>query len=142
MDPGVPLTKGGYNDGIKRIHQNQAKLAVNSYTPALWTSTDTTPVPIIDPKEKTLPRTARCVLAQLRSGYSKILGSFKSKVDETADDRCPECGGTPHDVLHLFNCPRMPAPPGLGVESLWTDPVGVAEFLKLTGDNNSSQGNP
>ena len=77
-----------------------------------------------------LPRKTRCVLAQLRSGYSTFLNSYCSRIDPTIADLCPVCSLGPHDTQHLFMCPKKPAP--VGVESLWLDPVSAAQFLGLS----------
>ena len=45
-------------------------------------------------------------LAQLRSGYCRLLGAYKRRIKKDANlDVCAECGTTPHDVKHLFVCP-------------------------------------
>ena len=69
------------------------------------------------------------MLSQLRSGYSRKLNSYKHRIDQNINDKCPECNGTPHDSKHLFNCPSNPT--DLQVVDLWTKPVLAANFLKL-----------
>ena len=133
VDLRVPFDRGKYKDGLRKIHQQEARRSIDNNRPALLVSLDPNNSLAVDSSEKQLPRTARSTLAQLRSGYSKFLGSYKSRVDPTASDQCPDCEGTPHDVHHLFRCPNNPAPPDLGVASLWTNPLGVAEFLQLGG---------
>ena len=69
---------------------------------------DGLPHPIND-SEKDLTRMERATLAQLRSGYCKLLGSYKSRIRKDASlDVCSDCGKTPHDVKHLFACPAHP----------------------------------
>ena len=65
---------------------------------------DCLPYPIND-SEKDPTRKERAILAQLRSGYCKLLGFYKSgiKKDDSLDV-CAGCGKTPHDVKHLFAC--------------------------------------
>ena len=66
---------------------------------------DDLPHPIND-AEKDLTRKERATLAQLRSGYCKLLGSYKSRIKKVASlNACADCGHTPHDVKHLFACP-------------------------------------
>ena len=66
---------------------------------------DDLPHPIND-SERYLTRKERATLAQLRSGYCKLLGSYKSRIKKDASlDVCADCGKTPHDVKHLFACP-------------------------------------
>ena len=62
--------------------------------------------PAINISEKELTRKERTTLAQLRSGHCRLLGSYKSKLSKDVSlDVCADCGKTPHDVKHLFNCP-------------------------------------
>ena len=89
------------------------------------------PVPDIDPRETELPRSARCTLAQLRSGYSTKLRSYMSRIRRADSPSCPECNAADHTTAHLFQCPNKPPPPGLSVRSLWTDAGGAARFLGL-----------
>ena len=62
--------------------------------------------PHISSSDKDLTRKERSTLAQLRSGYSRLLGSYKRRIkkDESLNV-CADCGTTPHDVKHLFVCP-------------------------------------
>ena len=65
--------------------------------------------PPISNSEKELTRKERSTVAQLRSGYCRFLGSYKSRIKKDASlDVCAECGTTPHDVKHLFVCPAHP----------------------------------
>ena len=60
------------------------------------------PHPIND-SEKDLTRKQRANLAQLRSGYCKLLGSYKSRIKKDASlNVCADCGQTPHDIKHIF----------------------------------------
>ena len=69
---------------------------------------DGLPHPIND-SEKDLTRKERATLSQLRSGYCKLLCSYKSRIKKDASlDVCADCGKTPHDVKHLFACPAHP----------------------------------
>lgn len=85
--------------------------------------------PEVSPVEQKLPRSTRTVLAQLRSGWSKHLNIYMNRIDPTIDNKCPECGGSPHDTSHLFTCPANPTP--LTALDLWLNPIQVASFLKL-----------
>ena len=63
----------------------------------------------INDSEKYLTRKERATLAQLRSGYCKLLDSYKSRIKKDASlNVCTDCGKTPHDVKHLFACPAHP----------------------------------
>ena len=51
----------------------------------------------INNSEKDLTRKERATLAQLRSGYCKLVGSYKSRIKKDASlNVCVDCGKTPH----------------------------------------------
>ena len=79
--------------------------------------------------EKKLPRSTRVKLAQLRSGYSKLLNSYMSRIDPEVRDVCPDCQESPHDTKHLFECKKKPT--HFTIDSLWLLPVEAASFLGL-----------
>ena len=60
-------------------------------------------------------------LSQLRSGYSSMLSSYLSVVDNNIEDKCPNCHQISHTTEHLFNYPS--APTELTPKSLWTKPL-------------------
>ena len=63
---------------------------------------DDIPHPINDSK-KYPTRKERSTIAQLRSGYCRLLDSYKSIIKKDASlNVCSDCGKTPHDVKHLF----------------------------------------
>ena len=88
--------------------------------------------PDISKEEKLLPRLARAELARLRSGFSRNLNSYMSRIDPSIADTCPACNHTPHDTIHLFNCSNNPT--HLEPEDLWTNPKHSALFLELLPD--------
>ena len=90
--------------------------------------------PEIDKEEQSLSRRARSELARLRSGYSRRLMSYMSRIDEEVQDNCPLCNSTPHDTAHLFSCSANPTE--LTVTDLWTKPKKAAEFLQLDEDDD------
>ena len=68
--------------------------------------------PPISNSEKELTREECSTLAQLRSGYCRLLGFYKSRIKTDASlDVCADCGTTPHDVKHLFVCQAHPTTP-------------------------------
>ena len=81
--------------------------------------------------EKDLTRKERTTLAQLRSGHRRLLGSYKRRISKDSSlDVCADCGKTPHDVKHLFNCPAHPAT--MTPSDLWNRPVdAIREFAYL-----------
>ena len=91
---------------------------------------DGLPHPIND-SEKDLTWKERATLAQLRSGYSKLLGSYKSRIKKDSSlDICADCGKTSQDVKHLFACTTHPTT--LIPSDLWSKPVEtIREFSYL-----------
>ena len=73
----------------------------------------------INISEMELTRKERTTLAQLRSGHCRLLGSYKSRISKDVSlDVCTDCGKSPHDVEHLFNCPAHPTT--MTASDLWT----------------------
>ena len=60
----------------------------------------------INHSEKKLTRKERATLTQLRSGYCRLIGSYKCiiKMKDASLNVCADCGKTTHDVKHLFAC--------------------------------------
>ena len=81
----------------------------------------------VNSSEKTLSRSHRCTLAQLRSSYCHHLCSYLHAIGKTADDLCPECGVASHSPAHLFECRAFPT--DLTVKDLWTNPRDAAIFI-------------
>ena len=78
--------------------------------------------PPISHSEKELTRKERSTLAQLRSGYCRLLGSYKSRIKKDANlDVCA------HDVKHLFVCPAHPT--ALIPPDLWSRPTDAVREL-------------
>ena len=92
-----------------------------SRIPAIWkTST-------ISSNETSLTRFQRATLCQLRSGYCRLLNSYRHRLDPNINNCCDDCGGSPHDVPHLFNCPAHPTT--LTPLDLWTNPSSSIQHL-------------
>ena len=87
--------------------------------------------PAINISEKELTRKKRTTLAQLRSGHYRLIGSYKSRISKDVGlDVFTDCGETPHDVRHLFNCPAHPTT--MTPSDLWNRPVdAIREFIYL-----------
>ena len=82
----------------------------------------------INISEQELARKERTTLAQLRSGHCRFLGSYKSRISKDVSlDVCADCGKTPHDVKHLFNCPAHPTT--MTPSDLWNRPVDAIREL-------------
>ena len=85
--------------------------------------------PPISETEQALPRKTRRTLAQLRTGKSPLLQSYKHKIDPTNNTSplCPLCHTQPHTTNHLFTCTCINT--NLTHMDLWTNPVGAAALL-------------
>ena len=115
----------------KSVHTDTVKNTLDSYTVNRVLAINP---PEINNNEAKLSRETRTELSRLRSGFSRKLNSYMSRIDPTIEDKCPQCSSTPHDTTHLFNCPANPSQ--MNVLSLWTDPVKAANFLKLSAEND------
>ena len=84
--------------------------------------------PAINISEKELTRKERTTLAQPRSGHCRLLGSCKSRISKDVSlNVCADCGKTPDDVKHLFNCPAHPTT--MTPSDLWNRPVDAIREL-------------
>ena len=119
-------TEAEYKAAIKDLHTWAVRETLSNYP--VNKVLDMHP-PEVNNEEDYLPRKVRCQLSQLRSGYSKLLNSYNCIIDESVSDTCPKCNQTPHNTIHLFNCPNNPT--DLNTISLWTTPHRAASFLEL-----------
>ena len=62
----------------------------------------------INESEKHLTMNERFTFVQLRSGYCRFLGSYKSIIKDGRLQVCANCDKTPLDVKYLFACPAHP----------------------------------
>ena len=120
------LDRKEYKKAIIKIHTRSVRdNLLNNTSKVLGTKP-----PVISADEQSLPRLARTKLAQLRTGYSTLLNSYRSRISPEVKDSCPDCGRGPHDLHHLFNCEKNPT--DLEILDLWLKPKEVAEWLGLT----------
>ena len=106
---------------ISQIHTDTVSKTVKSHERNV--ELDGRPPPIRN-SEKDLTR----MNAQLRSGYCRLLGSYKSL------NVCAECGMTPRDVNHLFICPAHPTT--MTPSNLWSRPADAARQLSYLEASN------
>ena len=133
----IPQT--GVNDDnkktlLKTIHTDSVASVINNRSINPFINERN---PTINTDEKKLPRKSRVILAQLRSGYSTHLNSTMSIYDNNIQDLCPDCGHSPHNTPHLFECPAKPT--NLTVKSLWQQPIEAANFLGLQREENADE---
>ena len=99
-----------HTDAVNKAVKNQKKYTVR------WSSTHNQQL------RKDITRKERATFAQLRSGYCKLLGSYKSRIKKDASPYVyADCGKMPHDVKHLFAFPAHPTT--LIPSDLWSKPV-------------------
>ena len=95
-----PLSNTSYKSAISSIHQDVVRTVIESSSSKLLNGRP----PPIATAEQTLPRKTRTILAQLRTGHSRILGQYMNRIDLTARNHCHNCGHSPHNSHHLFDC--------------------------------------
>ena len=117
------VDKPEYKVAIKAIHTTTVAQTIREYNN---NKVLLHPPPGINPEEQKLSRKERSSLAQLRSGYCKLLNSYQARINGSPDV-CPRCAESPHDTHHLFDCRENPT--NLTVLDLWTRPIEVADFL-------------
>lgn len=125
--PERPISEQEYKKHLKTIHTNSVRDTINSrnVNKVLGRAP-----PEINAAEKSLPRSTRSTLSQLRSGYSIFLNTYKAKIKPDQFSKiCPDCNRSKHTTAHLFKCPTKPTQ--LNPTSLWTDPTACARFLGL-----------
>jgi len=99
----VPLADEGINDiemyfdCLRTLHTQAVTEVISNYTPNRVLGT---PPPDISPLESFLPRPIRTTLAQLRSGYCRLLKLYMARITTGVSDVCPECGVAPHSAPH------------------------------------------
>ena len=126
-----PLRNTSYMSAISCINQDVVRTVIESISSKLLNGRP----PPIATAEQTLPRKTRTILAQLRTSRSRILSQYMNKIDQTTRNHCHNCGHSPHDTHHLFDCTSKPTT--LTVESLWTAPFETANHLYLAIDETS-----
>ena len=113
------MVKNDRKATLQTLHTDAVDKAVQSHERDVVL--DGRPPPIRG-SEKDLTRKERSTLAQLRSGYCRFLGSYKSRIKKDASlNVCADCGTTPHDVKHLFVCPAHPTT--MRPSDLWSRPM-------------------
>ena len=86
---------------VQEIHTDAVNNAVKDQIKNIYMLYDL-PHPIND-SEEDLTRNERATLVQLRSGYFKLICSYKNRIKKDATlNICADCGKTPHDATHLF----------------------------------------
>ena len=118
------LPPENYKSTIQSLHTSAVATAIASQTP---NRVLLSPPPAIAEEEKSLPRSYRSTLSQLRSGFCTSLNSYRERIGRAQDPLCDHCRGGPQTTNHLFSCPVFPT--SLEVGDLWYRPGSVARFL-------------
>ena len=106
-------------DRLKALHSDTVNKAVKSHERNTVLNDRSPP---IDNSEKELTRNERTTLAQPKSGYYVLLGSYKSRIKKDASPNVgADCGMTPHDAKHLFVFPTNLTT--LPLSDLWSRPA-------------------
>ncbi|KAI5747005.1 uncharacterized protein LOC108253371 [Diaphorina citri] len=132
---GYNLSEGDHKANLRTIHLNAIDKAVENFTPNRVLNQQP---PEVSNEELRLPRKTRSTLAQLRSGWSKILNAYLHSINNEVENKCPDCQQSPHDVHHLFTCSAHPT--NLTPIDLWVHPREVAIFLQLPTDETDGAG--
>ena len=114
----LPASKDSYKKVLKSLHTEAVSATLQAYQPNRVLATQP---PEINPEEMKLSRKERTSLARLRSGFSRSLMSYMSRIDPEVLDKCPLCDIFPHNTPHLFNCRANPTE--LNITDLWTKPI-------------------
>ena len=109
---------------LKALHTDAVQGAVASFDPNPLLGSAP---PLIDKSERSLPRSQRVVLAQLRSGHCRLLESYKLRVGRATSAICPECQFQRHTTRHLFSCPAVPT--HLSISDLWNHPPSFSSLI-------------
>ena len=100
-----PLNNSGYMSAISSIHKNAVRTDMTEGSSSKVLNGRPPPIATA---EQTPPRKTITILAQLRTGHSRILSQYVNRIDPTTRNHCHNCGHSSHDALHLFDCPSMP----------------------------------
>ena len=121
-----PMMVNNYREAtLQALHTAAVVKAVQCYERNVVLDGRTPP---ISNSEEELTRKERSTLAQLRSGYCRLLGSYNSRIKKDANlDVCADCGTTPHVVKYLFVCPAHPTT--LIPSDIWSRPTDAVREL-------------
>ena len=119
------MVKNDRKATLQAFHTDAVDKAVKSHEKNVVL--DGRPPPISN-SEKDLTRKERSTLAQLRSGYCRLLCSYKSRIKKDASlNVCADCDTMLHDVNHLFVCPAHPTT--MIPSDLWSRPTDAVREL-------------
>ena len=122
------MPPGEYGSCLKSLHTDAVSKEIDDLNRMGPNKVLGVPPPLqISKSELKLLRPHRCLLSQLRSGYSSSLRSYLHGIGKVDNANCPECDVAPHDTSHLFNCASFPT--NLSAIDLWNNPVAVIRFL-------------
>ena len=83
--------------------------------------------PPISSSERDLTRKERSTIAQLKSGYCRLMSLTRSDSRRMQASTSVQTGTTPHDVKHLFVC--LAHPTTMIPSDVWSRPTGAVREL-------------
>ena len=89
-----------YNSTRNRIHTYAVRYKIRSFGPNRVLRSRP---PDIHRSEASLTRQAKCLLSQLRSGFSRALKSYTFRIGSSPDALCPECRIATHTTIRLVS---------------------------------------
>ena len=130
IDYTTNIESGTIKENIRTIHSTIVTNYIRGIEPNKLLQDKPPP---IHPSERDLPRHTRRALAQLRTNKSALLLEYLHKIDPVnhPSSACPLCNYSPHDSLHLFNCPEIST--ALGPRDMWDNPTETVEVLRRWG---------
>ena len=129
----LQLLANNKKDTLQAIHTSFVNRAIDNMTDNRVLNNRPPPISIND-EETHLSRRQWETLSQLRSGYCKLLYSYKKRLKLTDSSSCPDCGIYPQGVPYLFNCTAHPT--DLSPVNLWDKPVRTIRELSFLEPDN------
>ncbi|KAF2360279.1 Reverse transcriptase domain [Trinorchestia longiramus] len=124
LSPNGDCLPSTYRQALNTLHSSAVQQAISAAGPNRVLQLSPPP---ISEEERSLPRSTRALLSQLRSGHSRALNSYQARIGAVQDPTCPACGAAVQTTSHLFSCPNTPT--HLTPLDLWLDPLSTATFL-------------
>ncbi|KAF2346319.1 Reverse transcriptase domain [Trinorchestia longiramus] len=124
LSPNGDCLPSTYRQALNSLHSSAVQQAISAEGPNRVLQLSPPP---ISEEERSLPRSTRTLLSQLRSGHSRALNSYQARIGSVQDPTCSACSAADQTTSHLFSCPNTPT--HLTPLDLWLDPVSTATFL-------------
>ncbi|KAF2344064.1 hypothetical protein FHG87_025181 [Trinorchestia longiramus] len=123
LSPNADCLPSTHRQSLNSLHSSAVQQAISAADPNRGLQLSPSP---ISEKERSLPRSSRTLLSQLRSGHSRVLNSYQARIGATQDSTCPACGAE-DQTTSLFSCPNTPT--HLTPLDLWLFSISTGTFL-------------